>query len=76
VVINSLLDLGVHVRKMEDADVEVCNELNVKAIDFGREKEIRMAIRGGNAWVLVRDGEIMYVRLITTSNGPHGLSLQ
>jgi hypothetical protein len=58
---NSLLDSGVHVRKMEDADVEVCNELNVKAIDFGREQEIRIMIRVGNAWVLIRDGEIMYV---------------
>jgi len=47
---------GVHVRKMEDADVEVCNELNVKAIDFGREQEIRMVLRVGNAWVLIRDG--------------------
>jgi RimJ/RimL family protein N-acetyltransferase len=50
---------GVHVRKMEDADVEVCNELNVKAIDFGREQEIRIMIRVGNAWVLIRDGEII-----------------
>lgn len=46
---------------MEDADVQACNEGHEKVNDFGREQEIRMAIPAGNARVIVRDGEIMYV---------------
>ncbi|KAG0586677.1 hypothetical protein KC19_2G108000 [Ceratodon purpureus] len=50
---------GVHVRKMEEADVKVCNELHGKANDFGRAEEIKMAIPAGNSWVLVRNKEII-----------------
>ncbi|KAG0553889.1 hypothetical protein M758_12G049800 [Ceratodon purpureus] len=50
---------GVHVRKMEDADVKVCNELHVKANGLGRTEEIETAIPAGNSWVLVRNEEII-----------------
>lgn len=50
---------GVQVRKMEEADVKACNELHVKVNSFSREEELQMAVRSGNAWVLVRDDEII-----------------
>lgn len=50
---------GGHFRRMEDADVKECNELHIKANDFGREQEIRMAIPVNDSWVLLRDGEII-----------------
>ena len=41
--------------------MKICNELHIKSNGFGRPEEISMSIRVGGSWVLLRDGEIMYV---------------